>query len=458
MTILEAQSALRAGKVSSEELVRDSLSRIGRLDRQLNAFITVTADSAIARAKEIDQARAAGQDCGELAGIPIALKDLFHVRGVRTTGGSKAFADYVPDFDSAVTEKLTAAGAVLMGKTGLHECAYGITSNNPHFGAVHNPWDGARIPGGSSGGSGAAVAAGMVFAAMGTDTGGSIRIPASYCGTVGLKPTIGRVSKFGVMPLGFSLDHPGPLTRTVRDTALLLNVIAGYDERDDTSSRRPIEPYMPRTEATLKNVRIGWPGNFFFDRVQPDVASAVGRAAKLAERAGAQIVTLAVPDMQAINTVGRVILLCEASAALGRENREHFGEDVRLLLEQGRLIPATDYINAQRLRRVMQRAFSQIWKQVDCLITPATPITAPLIGAAEVEIAGAREDVRMASTRFARGINVLGIPAISIPCGLDERGLPIGLQIISKAFSEAQLLHIAAAFEQLLGMGELIAV
>jgi aspartyl-tRNA(Asn)/glutamyl-tRNA(Gln) amidotransferase subunit A len=446
MTILEARSALRLGKVSSEELVSDSLASIERLEPKLNAFITVTADSALARAKEIDQARVAGRECGALAGIPIALKDLFHVRGLPTTGGSKAFAGFVPDFDSAVTRKLNAAGAVLMGKTGLHECAYGITSNNPHFGAIHNPWDLARIPGGSSGGSGAAVAAGMVFAAMGTDTGGSIRIPASYCGTVGLKPTFGLVSKTGVMPLGFSLDHMGPLTRTVRDAALLLDAITGHGT------------YLPAPDASLKGLRIGWPESFFFERVQPDVAAAVNRAARLAEEAGAQVIKVRVPDIQAINTVGRVILLCEASSVLGRKPLEAFGPDVRLLVEQGLLIPATDYIDAQRVRRMMRQAFAAIWEQVDCLITPATPISAPPIGATEVTIAGETEDVRMASTRFARAVNVLGDPAISIPCGLDEQGLPIGLQIVSKAFSEAELLRIAAGFEEVLAMGELIAI
>jgi aspartyl-tRNA(Asn)/glutamyl-tRNA(Gln) amidotransferase subunit A len=446
MTIVEAQSALLAREVSSEELVRESLSRIEQLEPKLNAFITVTPESALARAREIDQARAQGQTVGALAGIPIALKDLFHVRGVPTTGGSKAFAGFVPDLDSDVTQKLNAAGAVLMGKTGLHECAYGITSNNPHFGAIHNPWDTARIPGGSSGGSGAAVAAGMVFAAMGTDTGGSIRIPASYCGTVGLKPTLGLVSKAGVMPLGFSLDHMGPLTRTVRDAALLLEAITGH------------EPFLPPPDAPLKGVRIGWPENFFFDRVQPDVASAVGRAARLAEEAGARVMTVRVPDIAAINTVGRLILLCEASSVLGGKPLEDFGPDVRLLVEQGLLIPATDYINAQRLRRMMRQEFSAIWEEVDCLITPATPITAPPIAAAEVAIAGETEDVRMASTRFARAINVLGNPAISIPCGLDHQGLPIGLQIISKGLADARLLRIAAGFEELLGMGELIAI
>ena len=447
MTILEARRALRSGEVSSEELVRDSLRRILLLDPRINAFITVSAESAIARARQLDST---DDSRGCLSGIPIALKDLFHVRGVRTTAGSKVFADHISDFDSTVVKKLDEAGAVLIGKTGLHECAYGVTSNNPHFGAVHNPWDITKIPGGSSGGSGAAVAAGMVFAAMGTDTGGSIRIPASYCGVVGLKPTFGRISKAGVMPLAPSLDHVGPLTQSVRDAALLLQATA--------DPRYPLELDASLPEVTLKNIRVGMPENFFFDRVNPEVASAVRRAACLAEQNGAQLVPVRLPDMQTIITAGRVLLLGEAAAVLGKHNPEDFGQDVRALLDQGRALPATDYIHARERRRAMRQTFAQIWKQVDCLITPTTPVTAPAIGATEIEIAGEREDVRLASTRFVRAFNVLGIPAISIPCGFNAQRLPIGLQIVTKAFSEPHLLRIAAGFEQALGLGELIAI
>jgi aspartyl-tRNA(Asn)/glutamyl-tRNA(Gln) amidotransferase subunit A len=448
MTILEAQHALRSKSVSSEELVRASLARIQRLDPQLNAFLTVTADSAIARAKQIDQARANGEHCGELAGIPVALKDLIHVRGVTTTAGSKIFANLIPDFDSVVTEKLENAGAVLLGKTGLHECAFGVTSNNPHFGAVHNPWDPTRIPGGSSGGSGAAVVADMVFAAMGTDTGGSIRIPASYCGVVGLKPTIGLVSAAGVMPLSYTLDHVGPMARSVRDLALVLDAICGAKEGS----------YLPPAGVSLKNVRIGYPENFFSDRVHPEVSSAIQNAARLAEAAGAQIIPIRLPDMQAINIAGRTILLGEAAAILGHEDLQNFGADVRALLEQGRSLPATEYVKATQVRRTMREEFTSVWNDVDCLITPTTPITAPTIGVNEVEIEGQSEDVRFASTRFVRPFNVLGIPAISIPCGFVAHGLPIGLQLVSKAFSEAHLLRLAAGFEQVLGLGELIAI
>jgi aspartyl-tRNA(Asn)/glutamyl-tRNA(Gln) amidotransferase subunit A len=363
------------------------------------------------------------------------------------------FEHYVPAHDAAVAERLEQAGAVLVGKTGMHELAYGITSNNPHFGAVRNPWDPDRIPGGSSGGSGSAVAAGMVFMGMGSDTGGSIRSPASFCGTVGLKPTFGRVSRYGVLPLDFSLDHMGPLTRSVRDAAITLNAIAGFDPRDDTSSREPVEDYVPPPGTSLAGIRVGLPENFYFERVAPEVAAAVRRAAKTAEDLGARVVTLRVPDIAALNVVSRVILMVEASATMANymHRRDEIGADVRALLDQGRLLPATDYVNAQRLRRLMRQEFSQVWKQADCLFTPTTPTTAPRIGQTMLEFGCETEDVRLATTRFVRGINVLGVPAMSIPCGLDPAGLPMGLQIIGRPFEEALILKVGAALEDAMG-------
>lgn len=447
MTLLEAAAALRAREVSSAELTAAALERIERLNPGTNAMQTVLAESARERARQADAELARGDDRGPLHGIPVGLKDLFYTKGVRTTGGSKLFANHVPDHDAAVVERLEAAGAVLVGKTGMHELAYGITSSNPHFGAVRNPWDRDRIPGGSSGGSGASVAAGMVFMAMGSDTGGSVRIPASYCGTVGLKPTFGRVSRFGTMPLGFSLDHMGPLARSVRDAAATLNAIAGYDPRDDASSRRPVQDYVPEPEPSIRGLRVGLPENFYFDRLDPDVDTAVRGAFRTAESAGAQVVPLRVPDIAAINAVARLILLAEASAVMEPHlaRRDQIGADVLALLDQGRLLPATDYVNAQRLRRRMQREFSALWSRVDCLFTPTTPITAPRIGETGAVIAGETEDVRLASTRLVRGVNVLGVPAISIPCGTDRLGLPIGLQIIGKPFAEALILRVAQA-------------
>jgi aspartyl-tRNA(Asn)/glutamyl-tRNA(Gln) amidotransferase subunit A len=447
MTLLEAAAALRAREVSSAELTEAALERIERLNPGTNAVQTVMAESARACARQADAELARGEARGPLHGIPVAVKDLFYTRGVRTTGGSKLFADYVPDHDAAVVERLAEAGAVLVGKTGMHELAYGITSNNPHFGAVHNPWDLECIPGGSSGGSGTSVAAGMVFMAMGSDTGGSVRIPASYCGAVGLKPTFGRVSRFGAIPLGYSLDHMGPLTRSVRDAAAVLNAIAGYDPRDEASSRRPVEDYAPEPEPSIRGLRIGLPENFYFERLDPDVEAAVRGALRAPEAQGAEVVPLRVPDIAAFNAVARVILLAEASAVLEPHlnRRDQIGADVLALLDQGRLLPATDYVNAQRLRRGMQREFAALWRRADCLVTPTTPITAPKIGETTAVIGGELEDVRLASTRLVRGINVLGLPAVSIPCGADRRGLPVGLQIVGKPFAEALILRVAQA-------------
>ncbi len=447
MTLLEAAAALRRRETSSVELTAAALQRIERLNPGANAVQLVMADTARERAKQADEELARGGGRGPLHGIPIAVKDLFCTKGVRTTAGSKLFASHVPDFDAAVVERLQAGGAVLVGKTGMHELAYGITSSNPHFGAVRNPWDRDRIPGGSSGGSGAAVAAGMVFMAMGSDTGGSIRIPASFCGVVGLKPTYGLVSRYGALPLGFTLDHMGPLTRSVRDAGAVLNLIAGFDPRDPASVRHPAENYVPEPAPSLRGLRIGLPENFYFERLDPEVDAAVRGALSAAQSRGAEVVPLRVPDIAAMNTVARVILLAEAAAVMEPhlEKRDEFGADVLALLDQGRLLPATDYINAQRLRRQMQTEFDALWPRVDCLFTPTTPSTAPRIGETSTTIGGESEDVRLAATRLVRAVNVLGLPAISIPCGGCHRGMPIGLQIIGKPFAEALILRVAQA-------------
>ncbi|MBL8228604.1 MAG: Asp-tRNA(Asn)/Glu-tRNA(Gln) amidotransferase GatCAB subunit A [Bryobacterales bacterium] len=446
-TILEAAEALRKGQTTSEELTRVCLARVDRLSH-LNAFVTVLADRAIADAQRLDAQRRQGIDLGPLHGIPIALKDVFETKGLRTTCGSRLFANHTSQHDAAVAERLAAAGCVLIGKTNMHELAYGITSSNPHFGAVRNPWDPDRIPGGSSGGSGAAVAAGMALMAMGSDTGGSIRIPAAFCGTVGLKPTYGRVSRFGVMPLDFTLDHMGPLTRSCRDAALVLECLAGVDERDHTCANRPVDKYLPEAEASVQGLRIGLPENFYFERIDPEVRGLVEALARRLEEIGATVVPVRVPDIDGLNVVGRVILLVEASATMEPflHRREDFGPDVLALFDQGRLLAGTQYVQAQRRRRMFQADFAKLFQTVDCLLTPTAPMPAPKIGATVVEISGKEEDIRLAATRYVRGVNVLGLPALSLPCGLVD-ALPVSAQLIGRPFEEALLLRIGAALE-----------
>jgi aspartyl-tRNA(Asn)/glutamyl-tRNA(Gln) amidotransferase subunit A len=419
VTIEEAARKIRARQISAVELAQQSLARIHADQPRLNAFITITEDLALEQARRADDELARGIDRGPLHGIPYALKDVFATRGILTTCGSKILANRIPDQDSEVYTKLTEAGAVLMGKTGMHEFAYGITSNNPHFGAIRNPHDPARIPGGSSGGSGVAVTAGMVFFAMGTDTGGSIRVPAAYCGCVGFKPTYGHVSRAGVYPLGFTLDHVGPMTRTVQDAAIVMKAIAGFEA----------------AAPSIAGLRIGVPQNFFNERLAPEVEAAFNRVLPN------HLIPITVPDPAEINTIGRVILLCEAAALLRPylDRRGDFGADVLALLDQGVAVSAADYIDAQRLRRVYQKRWSELWNSVDLIFTPTTAIQAPRIG--EETVAG--EDVRVASTRFVRPFNVLGLPALSVP--ISTSGLPAGLQIVARPFADPEVLAAGAS-------------
>ena len=437
MTILEAAAALRSRRISCVELLNDCLQQIEQLNPKFNAFLTVCRETATGRAAALDKEFASGIDRGLLHGIPIAHKDLVWTKGIPTTSGSKLFQDFIPDRNAPVAEKLETAGAVMLGKTGLHELAYGVTSDNPHFGAIRNPHDPERTPGGSSGGSGVAVATGMALMATGTDTGGSIRIPASFCGVVGLKPTYGLLDRTGIEPLGFTLDHVGPLTATVADANVTFTVLA-----EDTP-RRPA-PFA------LNEIRIGLPENFFFTQVDPEIRDAVHRMARRAGELGAKVVPVRVPDMDALNAAGRVILLSEASALYEPylNQRDQFGADVLALLDQGRLIPAIDYVNAQRLRKTMLDEFRGLFRSIDCLFTPTTPIVAPRIGQRHVEIDGESIETRLAISRFTRGMNVLGFPALSMPCGRNRESLPVGLQIIARPLEENLLFLIGEALER----------
>lgn len=440
MTVAQAAQALRTRRVSSVELTKECLEQISKLNPVLNAFITVTADSALARAEELDGELRRGIDRGPLHGIPIAHKDLMWTKGVRTTSGSKIFAGFVPDRDAAVVTRMDKAGGVMVGKAGLHELAYGITSDNPHFGTIRNPHNPDHSPGGSSGGSGVAVATGMAYIATGTDTGGSIRVPASFCGVAGLKPTYGLIDRTGVQPLGVSLDHVGPMAQNVGDLRLALNAMSDHPTR-----RKP-------APASVGEIRVGLPENFYFDTVESSIKDAVCDAAHRAEKLGTRLITVRVPDIEALNTAGLVILLSEASAVhqTNLSRRDYFGADVLALLDQGSLIPAADYVNAQRQRKSLLAEFHALFRTIDCLFTPSTPITAPRIGQTEVTLDGAKHNTRILTTRFARGFNALGFPALSMPCGTSPEGLPIGLQMVARPFEENLLLALGEALDQTL--------
>lgn len=437
-------------ELSPVAVVEAHLDRIAALDPKLNAFLRVTAERARDEARAAERELAAGRPRGPLHGVPLALKDLFETAGLATTAGSRILAGNVPARDAAAVARLRAAGLVLVGKTNLHEFAFGTTTDNPHTGACRNPWDLARSPGGSSGGSGAALAAGLCAASLGTDTGGSIRIPAAACGVVGLKPTLGRVSRRGVVPLSWSLDTVGPMARTVEDAALLLDAIAGPDPEDDACSRRPAESFGRELEAGVGGLALGVPREWFFDGVEPGIAAAVEAALAALERAGARRVEVAAPGMAEAHTAHHAVLAVEAAAFHGRWLRERpddYGDDVRRGLELGSLVPAVDYVNARRMQTVARRTFAAALERADVLVTPALPAAPLRVGEPMSREPG------VAWNRLLTPFNLAGLPALSVPCGFDGAGLPVGLQVVGRPFAEASLLRVGRALERAMGPG-----
>jgi aspartyl-tRNA(Asn)/glutamyl-tRNA(Gln) amidotransferase subunit A len=439
MKILDLAKSLRAREVTCVELVERALRNIEAHD-VYRSFITKTPELALEEACQRDKELAAGIDRGPLHGVPIAHKDLFYTRGIRTTAGSLVYRDFVPDYDADVVIRLKQAGCISLGKTNLHELAYGITSKNPHFGFMLNPRDRSRIAGGSSGGSATLVAAGLLPLTTGTDTGGSIRIPASFCGIVGLKPTYDRVSRHGVLPLSFSLDHVGPLAGCIEDCALAMNALA------DGEFNLPVLD-------NLNGVRIGVPANFYFDRVDDEIATSVNNAISSMQKLGASVEELTVPNPVEMNAAARIVQFSETAALYAdHADPSQFSPELWDLLQQGRLIPGHDYVNAQRMRAVYGREWDAVWTRIDVLAVPATPTAAPLLDQKRISIAGKDEDVRLASTRLVRAFNYLGEPALSMPCGKTSLGLPIGLQIVSAPMTDARLLQIAKTLERELGL------
>lgn len=450
LSIGELSRLIAKKQISPVDVVKSLLERIDRLDKRLNAYITVLREESLEAARKAEQAIAAGNRIGPLHGIPIALKDLCYTKGVRTTAGSKVLADFVPGYDCTLVERFHEAGAIILGKANLHEFALGATNENPHYGNALNPWDTGRITGGSSGGSAAAVAASLASGAIGSDTGGSIRIPSSLCGIVGLKPTFGRVSKYGVLDLCWSLDHVGPMTRTVEDAAMILQATAGYDPNDPSTSRLPVPNYTRSLRKGVQGLRVGLPSQYFFEELNPDVSAAVNEALNVLRGLGAADSQVSLPHASLGPRVTWTIISGEAASVHRKwlnERAADYGSDVRARLELAQFTLATQYIQAQRVRRLIRDDFQKAFRQVDVIVTPSTPITAPKVGERQVLLAGRLVTELTGLGRFASPINGAGLPALTLPCGFTSAGLPIGLQIIGRPFDEATVLRAAYAYE-----------
>ncbi len=445
LSIAEASSLIERREASPLDLVDASLQQIDAVGARTNAFITVLADKARVTARSAADEIARGERRGPLHGIPVAVKDLFDVAGVPTTAASKILAGSIAATDSGAVERLRAAGAIILGKLNLHEFAYGATGMDSHFGPARNPWNADHITGGSSSGSGAAVASGQCFAALGTDTGGSIRIPASLCGVVGLKPTFGRVTRRGLFPLSWSLDHAGPMARTVRDVALILQAISGRDDGDDWSSAEPVPDYAASLSSDVNGLRIGVPDSFFFDALDPDVESGVRGAIGVLEDLGAVVEPVSLPHIADIPAGVTCIMLPEALAVHQKwmqERPDDYSESVRYRLELGSTVNALSYVQAQRFREMAVRAWrDEVYSRFDLVATPATAVPAPRIDESDLA-------VTMNLIRFTNPINLLGAPAISVPCGFTAAGLPFGLQLTGRWWDEATVLRAAHAYEQ----------
>jgi len=450
LTIAELSPLLRSRQLSPVELTEVYLSRIERLNPTLRAYITVMADAARDSARSAEAEIQAGTYRGALHGVPLGIKDLLDVGGAPNTFGSKILEANIRADDATVVRLLKEQGAVILGKQNLHEFAFGITSENPHYGAVRNPWDLERVPGGSSGGTASAVAAGLCAAGLCSDTGASIRAPAAWCGVVGLKPTYGRTSRAGALPLAWSLDHVGPIARSVADCALLLQAIAGFDPADPGSAGEPVPDFSIDLDRGLNGVRIGVPREYFFELIEPEVDRLVREAINVLENLGASVGEISLPHVAHAQVAGNVIMSTEAAAwhrEWLRERYQDYGADVLARIRGGLLIPAVDYLAAQQMRRLIQQDFLSAFGSVDIVIGPTVPLVAPLIGRT-MEVGGPLHVApRSIANRATVPCNLTGMPAISVPCGFSTDGLPVGLQLMAPAFAEAQLLQAAAAYE-----------
>jgi aspartyl-tRNA(Asn)/glutamyl-tRNA(Gln) amidotransferase subunit A len=447
MTIAETGPLLRDRKLSPVELTRACLDRIAAVDGQLHAFVTLLPEQALSQARSLEAEILRGHYRGPLHGIPIGLKDLFDTKGIRTTGMSRVLTDRVPDEDATCTARLNQAGTILLGKLAMHEFAVGGPDPSSLFPPARNPWNLAHMPGGSSSGSGAAVAAGLCLGALGSDTGGSIRGPASLCSIVGLKPTYGRVSSYGVLPLSWSQDHCGPMTWTVEDTALMLQAIAGHDPKDPTTSTAPVPDYSLSLRADLKSMTIGIPREYFYDAgpdIEPETLTAIEKALGVMVELGAEVRDVEIPHIRYARPANSIIMTGEAFAYHEQNlktRRQDYGNMVRDRIMLGGFFSMSDYVQAQRVRDLIKREMAQVLQGVDVLVTPTSPKPA-------APLEGYNPMPTLTGPSFTGPFNLTGLPAISIPGGFTQAGLPIGLQIAGKPFDEPTVLRVAYTYQQ----------
>lgn len=452
LSLTEVADAIRRGKVSSVELTQAAIARARKLGPALNCIAFLDADEALAAARKADRSPKRGRPRSPLHGVPLAHKDLFYRKGKVVACGSKIRRDFVPDTTATVIDRLAAAGAVNLGALHMAEFAFSPTGYNEHYGHACNPWNPAHVPGGSSSGSGAAVAARIVFGSLGTDTGGSLRHPAAMCGLTGLKPTVTRVSRAGVMPLSHSLDCVGPLARTARDCARLLRVVAGADPADPTASQRPVPNYEATLDGNVRGLRIGVPRSYYYDPVDPQIGKKLEESLKTLRGLGAKVVEVGVPDMTLINTLMHVLMTVEAATVHRRwlqTRRQDYADQVASRIEPGLFYPATRYCEALAMRASVCKEFiDAALKNADVLHLPAIPIPVPTIE--ETTRGDPAQVARVIGVvgHCTRGINYLGLPAISVPAGFDAKGLPVAFQLVGRPFAEATLLRAADAYQR----------
>jgi aspartyl-tRNA(Asn)/glutamyl-tRNA(Gln) amidotransferase subunit A len=451
MSLLAVAKAIAEKRLSSHEVTRSCLQRIAQWQPRLNAFMTIEPEAALKAADMADAALAKGNVSGVLHGVPLAHKDMYYDEGRVVTCGSKIRRDFVAKATSTALQRLKNAGAIRLGSLQMAEFAYGPTGHNFHYGAVHNPWAFGHITGGSSSGSGSAVAARLTFAALGSDTGGSIRMPAHFCGVTGLKTSYGRISRAGAMPLSQSLDTVGPLTRTAEDCALLLGLMAGADPEDPTAVDAPVPDYMAAITGSIKGVRIGVPSAFYVDDLDADVARILDDTMAVLKREGAHVVEVELPDQRQLTAACQLVLAVEATAHHKRwliERPQDYGPQVLMRLQNGLAIPGASYLEALRWRGPALSAHIAATADVDAVIAPVAPVAAPTIAESDIGNSPDAESVIQRLTRFTRPINYLGLPSLAVPSGFTARGLPVAMQLIGRSFDEATLLRIGAAFQR----------